>query len=117
MSPRRSGSRRLADDVSVEIGETAPVVDGTRGTIDGAPQVHAEAPHNLVVEGKVETPGFAAAQATRSAPYAIELRSRRQNATPLEARAGHAVFDPMSGRVTLTCATQMPHLMRTALPT
>src|SRR5262249_19752375 len=45
----------------------------------------------------------------------IEVRSRRQNATPLEARAGHAVFDPLSGRVTLTCATQMPHLMRTAI--
>src|SRR5208283_4460689 len=40
---------------------------------------------------------------------------RRQNATPIEARAGHAAFDPASGRVTLTCATQMPHLMRTAI--
>ena len=45
----------------------------------------------------------------------LEARSRRQNATPLEARAGHAAFDPASGRVTLTCATQMPHLMRTAI--
>ena len=34
---------------------------------------------------------------------------------PLEGRAGHAAFDPVSGRVTLTCATQMPHLMRTAI--
>jgi carbon-monoxide dehydrogenase large subunit len=46
---------------------------------------------------------------------AVEVRSRRQNATPIEARAGHAVFDPVSARVTLTCTTQMPHLMRTAI--
>ena len=43
------------------------------------------------------------------------MRSRRQNAMPLEARGGHAAFDPDSDRVTLTCATQMPHLMRTAI--
>ena len=45
----------------------------------------------------------------------VEARSRRQNATPLEARAGHAAFDAATGRVTLTCTTQMPHLMRTAI--
>jgi carbon-monoxide dehydrogenase large subunit len=77
--------------------------------------VHAHAARNLVVEGKVETPGFAAAQSAAHRLVAIELRSRRQNATPLEGRAGHAAFDPVSERVTLTCATQMPHLMRTAI--
>src|SRR6202030_722940 len=35
--------------------------------------------------------------------------------TPLEARAAHAAFDAASGRVTLTCTTQMPHLTRTAI--
>jgi carbon-monoxide dehydrogenase large subunit len=34
---------------------------------------------------------------------------------PLEPRGGHASFDPGSGRVTLTCSTQMPHLTRTAI--
>ena len=105
----------FADDVTVEIGETAPVVDGRAALAHGAPQVHAEAPHNLVVEGKVETPGFAAAQATAHRTVTIEVRSRRQNATPIEARAGHAAFDPITGRVTLTCATQMPHLTRTGI--
>ena len=46
---------------------------------------------------------------------AVEARSRRQNALPLEPRGAHAAFDPASGRVTLTCSTQMPHLMRTAI--
>ena len=33
----------------------------------------------------------------------------------MEARAGHAAYDASTGRVTLTCTTQMPHLMRTAI--
>jgi carbon-monoxide dehydrogenase large subunit len=77
--------------------------------------VHAQAARNVIVEARVETAGLAAAQAGAHRLISIEVRSRRQNATPLEARAGHAVFDPRSGRVTLTCATQMPHLMRTAI--
>ena len=82
----------------------------------GAPQVHAEAPGNVILEGKVKTPGFDAASGT--APHKIikvEARSRRQNATPMEARAGHARYDAATGRVTLTCTTQMPHLTRTAI--
>ena len=105
----------IADAVSVDIAASAAVTDARAALADGAALVHAQAARNLVVEGKVETPGFAAAQSAAQRLVAIELRSRRQNATPLEARAGHAAFDPASERVTLTCATQMPHLMRTAI--
>ena len=105
----------LADAVSVEIGGSAAVTDARAALAGDAPLVHAHAARNLVVEGKVETPGFATAQSAAHRLVAIELRSRRQNATPLEGRAGHAAFDPVSERVTLTCATQMPHLMRTAI--
>jgi aerobic carbon-monoxide dehydrogenase large subunit len=105
----------VADAVSVEIAEAEAVVDAREATLDTAPRVHAEAPRNIVVEAKTETPGFAAAWAATERRIEMELRSRRQNATPLEARAGHAAFDPATGRVTLTCTTQMPHLMRTAI--
>ena len=105
----------LADAVSVEIAASAAVTDARAALADDAPLVHAHATRNIVVEGKVETPGFATAQSAAHRLVAIELRSRRQNATPLEGRAGHAAFDPVSERVTLTCATQMPHLMRTAI--
>jgi len=105
----------IADGVLVDIAEAVPVIDARAALADGAPLVHAEAGRNLVVEGRIETPGFAAAQKAAHCQVTIEVRSRRQNATPIEARAGHAAFDPLSGRVTLTCATQMPHLMRTAI--
>jgi aerobic carbon-monoxide dehydrogenase large subunit len=105
----------VADDVTVTISETPAVIDGRAALGEGAPLVHAQATGNVCVEGKVQTPGFAEAHAGAHRRVAVEMRSRRQNATPLEARAGHAVYDPVSERVTLTCATQMPHLMRTAI--
>jgi carbon-monoxide dehydrogenase large subunit len=115
VAPSEAEAEDLADDVLVDIAEAAPVIDARAALADDAPTVHAEAARNLVVEGTIETPGFAAAQQTAHCQVTVEARSRRQNATPIEARAGHAAFDPASGRVTLTCATQMPHLMRTAI--
>ena len=44
-------------------------------------------------------------------------RRARAGRTPRRWRraAGHAAYDAATGRVTLTCTTQMPHLMRTAI--
>ena len=47
----------------------------------------------------------------------VAIRSRRQNASPLEPRAAHAAYDPTDDRVTLTCATQMPHSCAPPSPT
>jgi carbon-monoxide dehydrogenase large subunit len=115
VAPSEAEAEDIADGVSVDIAEAAPVIDARAALADGAPLVHEHVARNLLVEGKIETPGFAAAQSAAHCQVTLEARSRRQNATPLEARAGHAAFDPASGRVTLTCATQMPHLMRTAI--
>jgi carbon-monoxide dehydrogenase large subunit len=68
-----------------------------------------------VVDGRIKTADFDATFAKAYRRIRLGVRSRRQNATPLEARAAHAAFDPASGRTTLTCATQMPHLTRTAI--
>ena len=43
----------------------------------------------------------------------LDVRSHRQNALPIEPRAAHAAWDGASERITLTCATQMPHALRT----
>jgi carbon-monoxide dehydrogenase large subunit len=34
---------------------------------------------------------------------------------PMEPRGGHAAWDAATGRVTLTCSVQMPHMMRTGI--
>ena len=114
-----AGSREAAEDaadaVVVEIEETAPLVDAAAALAPGAAALHAEAPTNVIVEGRVETAGFAAAVAAAARRITATVRSSRQNASPMEPRAAHAAYERTTGRITLSCATQMPHLMRTAI--
>jgi carbon-monoxide dehydrogenase large subunit len=91
------------------------VVDAQEALKPGAPRVHDKVASNIVVEGRFKTADFDTTIARAYKVVRVDVRSRRQNATPLEARAAHAAFDPASGRVTLTCTTQMPHLTRTAI--
>ena len=105
----------IADLVELTIGESTPLVDARDALADGAPQIHAEAPGNVILKGEVKTAGFDDVWNSAAKIVRIDARSHRQNATPMEARAAHAAYDNASGRVTLTCTTQMPHLMRTAI--
>jgi carbon-monoxide dehydrogenase large subunit len=114
-----AASEALAEDVvdlvAVDITEIAAIADARAALADNARAIHELARRNIAVEAKIETPGFADVQEAAARQVSVEIRSRRQNASPLEGRAGLAAFDAVSGRVTLTCATQMPHLMRTAI--
>jgi carbon-monoxide dehydrogenase large subunit len=116
-APTGAEAEDIADNVEVEIEETSGVIDAADALAADAPLVHEtmQGAPNVVVEGRIVTPDFDATLAGAHRCIKVQARSRRQNATPLEARAAHAAFDPASGRLTLTCATQMPHLLRTAL--
>jgi carbon-monoxide dehydrogenase large subunit len=105
----------IADLATVTIAATAPLTDARAALAPGAPQIHAEAPGNLIVEAKFKTAEFDAVWNSAAKIVKVDARAHRQNATPMEARAGHAAYDAATGRVTLTCTTQMPHLMRTAI--
>ncbi len=105
----------IAEQIELSIDETAPAIDARTALEPGAPQIHPEAPGNVILEGQFKSPGFDAIWNGAAKIVSLEARSRRQNATPMEPRAGHAAFDASTGRVTLTCTTQMPHLMRTAI--
>ena len=105
----------IADLVDIAITETTPVTDARAALQPGAPQVHAEAPGNVILEGKFKTPDFDPTWKAAAKIIKVDVRSGRQNATPLETRGAHAAFDPATSRTTLTCTTQMPHLMRTAI--
>jgi len=105
----------IADLVEVEI-EDIPAVVGARAALAAdAPRVHADSPGNVVVEGRLRTPGFDAAMASAHRRVKVDIRSHRQNALPMEPRAAHAAWDATSKRLTLTCATQMPHAIRTVI--
>jgi carbon-monoxide dehydrogenase large subunit len=105
----------LADQVDLEIEVSPPVVTADAALAPGAPLVHAEATGNVVVAAQVKTPGYDAAVGSAPRRVQVAIRSRRQNALPLEPRAAHAAWDAASGRVILHCTTQMPHAMRTII--
>ena len=91
------------------------MVDLDEAVAPGAALVHGHAAGNVLVEARIETKGFAGAVAGAAAVVAVDVRSRRQNAMPLEGRGGHATFDARTGRVTLTASVQMPHMLRTGI--
>jgi carbon-monoxide dehydrogenase large subunit len=105
----------IADEIELVIGDATAVTDARAALSDSAPQIHAVAPGNVILEGKIKTPDFDNVWASAHRIVTVEARSYRQNATPMEPRSGHAAYDAATGRVTLTCTTQMPHLMRTAI--
>ena len=105
----------FADRVEVEIEETPAIVDARAALAAGARAVHPEAANNVIVEGRVKTPGLEQKFAAAAKRIKVEVRSRRQNASPMEPRAAHAAWDPASRRLTLHCASQTPHIMRTAI--
>jgi aerobic carbon-monoxide dehydrogenase large subunit len=105
----------LAEQVFVDIGAVDPILDFDAALAEGARAVHPEALENVLVEGKLETPGFQEAVAGAHAIVELELRCRRQSAMPMEPRGGVASYDEATGRVTLVASVQMPHMLRTGI--
>ncbi len=115
VAPGPEQAEDIADQVFVEIEPEDAVTDLDRALEPGAPQVHPEAPGNLLVDGRLETEGFREALARAAHLVEVEIRAHRQSAMPLEARAAHAAFERATGRVTLTASVQMPHMLRTGI--
>jgi carbon-monoxide dehydrogenase large subunit len=105
----------LAEQVEIEIVAETPVVTLDQALAPGAPQVHDAANENTLIDAGFATPGVAAAFAAANETVEFAFTSRRQAAMPLEARGAVAVFDPATGRITLTVSAQMPHLLRTGI--
>ncbi|WP_431281496.1 xanthine dehydrogenase family protein molybdopterin-binding subunit [Humitalea sp. 24SJ18S-53] len=105
----------LAELVEVEIEADTAVVDLDDALLPGAPLVHAVAPGNVMVEGLLRNPACDAGFAAAHCVVEMTVRSRRQNATPLEGRGGCAEYDRATGRVRLSASLQMPHMIRTGI--
>ena len=105
----------IAEEVFVDIESAESVVDVDRALEPDAPTVHGQAPENVLVDGRIETDGVGAAFGRAAEIVEIDLRSRRQAALPLEARAAVAAWDPSVRRVTLHASHQMPHMLRTGI--
>jgi carbon-monoxide dehydrogenase large subunit len=113
LAATRQDAEDLAEQVWVSLSPIEPVI-GIDGALGQGGQTHPGTP-NVVIDGRVERGQVDRAVSEAAILVEFELRSRRQNATPLEARGANAVFDPGSGRVTLYASTQMPHVFRTVI--
>ncbi|PZQ97667.1 MAG: xanthine dehydrogenase [Cereibacter sphaeroides] len=105
----------LAEQVFVDVEAEDAVIDIGSALAHDARAVHPEAPGNVLVEGKMRTPGIDTAFAKAAAVIELDLCSGRQSAMPMEPRGGVADYDSVSGRVTLYASVQMPHMLRTGL--
>ena len=115
VAPTEEEAEDIVDQIEAEITATQPLVDACDAIKSGAPLVHKDVPGNVIVEARIKTPDFDKIRGGAEKRIVVEARSHRQNATPIEARGGHAIYDLSTGRITLTCTTQMPHLTRTAI--
>jgi carbon-monoxide dehydrogenase large subunit len=105
----------IAEQVFVDIDPVDAALDVDLALAEGAPVVHEQAPGNVLVEGKMRTPGLDGMLEQAAEKITIEIRSRRQAAMPLETRGGFAQYDRASGRVALYASVQMPHMLRTGI--
>jgi carbon-monoxide dehydrogenase large subunit len=89
------------------------VVDLEQAVADGAPQIHGNAPGNIVMDW---TCGDADAtdRALEEADVVVEQRlvNQRLIPTPIEPRGAAATYEPGTGDYTVWMTSQAPHVMR-----
>ena len=90
----REEAEDLAEQVFVDIEPEDAVVDLDAALAPGAPLVHAHAAGNVLVEGKIETKGFA--EAVADAAAVVEIDVRRAGRTPRRSRRA-AASPPSTG--------------------
>ncbi|RMH46231.1 MAG: xanthine dehydrogenase family protein molybdopterin-binding subunit [Alphaproteobacteria bacterium] len=111
-------TRAQAEDaaalVAVDYRPLPAVTDVLEALREGAPQLHDDAPGNLVVDWELGDAAATEAAFARAAHVTrIELRNNRLVPNAMEPRATNAVHDPGSGEFTMWISTQNPHGLKT----
>lgn len=93
------------------------VVDAKKATLPGAPQLHEEAPNNVVLEwqcGK-DAATVDASLAASEVRVGQHIVNQRLIPTPMEPRGSIGRYDPGTGEYTLWATSQAPHVHRLLL--
>jgi carbon-monoxide dehydrogenase large subunit len=109
-------ARDALDLIDVEYEPLPVVVDAKAAAQPGAPQIHENAPNNIVFEwecGQQEATdaAFAAAEVV----VKEEIINQRLIPTPIETRGSLARYDAATGEFTVWMTSQAPHVMRLLL--
>ncbi len=103
--------------IDVQYEELPAVVDAKKATEPGAPQLHENAPNNIVLEwscGK-ETAEVDAALASSEVRLEQHLINQRLIPTPMETSGSIGSWDPGTDQYTLWATSQAPHVHRLLL--
>jgi carbon-monoxide dehydrogenase large subunit len=109
-------ARDALDLIEVEYEPLDVVVDAKKATEAGAPQLHENAPGNIVMEWECGDKA-AADQAVAGAEVVVreQIVNQRLIPTPMETRGALARYDASTGEFTLWCSSQAPHVHRLLL--
>ena len=112
----RAAAEDLANAVALDI-EALPVVsDMLRAREPGAPLLHDHWSDNVFLETFVEgSADIEALKKQAAASVTRTFRTARQSMAPIEGRGVVAEWDRRLELLTLTTATQMPHIVRSGL--
>ena len=109
-------ARDAADLVEVDYAPLPVVVDAKKATQPGAPQLHENAPNNIVMEWACGDKAKAdAAFASAEVIVKEEIINQRLQPTPMETRGSIARYEQSTGEFTLWCTAQAPHVGRLLL--
>ena len=110
-------SKYAAEDalelIDVDWEELPVVVDVEQAVAEGAPQLHENAPGNIVMDWSCGD-ADATVRALEGAEVVVEQRlvNQRLIPTPMEPRGAAAQYEPATGEYTVWMTSQAPHVMR-----
>jgi aerobic carbon-monoxide dehydrogenase large subunit len=106
-------ARDALDLIDVEYEPLPVVVDAKKAAQPGAPQLHENAPNNIVFEWDCGDKAKAdAALAAAEVVVKEEIINTRLIPTPMETRGAIGRYDPATQEYTLWTTSQAPHVMR-----
>ena len=109
-------ARDALDLITVEYAPLPVVIDGKKTIEPGQPQIHENAPNNVVFDWECgEKAKTEAAFAAAEVVVHEEIINQRLLPTPMETRGSVARYDPATHEFTLWCTSQAPHVMRLLL--
>jgi aerobic carbon-monoxide dehydrogenase large subunit len=112
----RSQARDAADAVAIDWQELPSVVDAVKALQPGAPQLHPEAPNNLIYDWQIgDAAATDAAIAKAKHVTKIDVVNNRLIPNAMEPRAALGVYDPAEEHFTLWTTSQNPHVARLVL--
>ena len=109
-------ARTAGEAVEIDYDVLEAVVDSRDAMKPGAPQIHPEAPSNMIFDWEIgDEAAVDKAFADAANVVEMDIRNNRLVPSPMETRAALAVYDEAEDHYTLHTTSQNPHVARLVL--